>query len=220
MADPKNFLFNTDYPMDKVAYVTSGSEAVASLSRKVLTIPHGLSFIPEVTMQWSFDSDFTTSYTEQSGPSPTTPALWHLGATMDLEANATNIVLTYDSFISSPTTFYYRLFAYEPPLSDSTVPPTAASSDNFVINTSHNYPKIFMSGILDTTISTTITHNLGYIPQFEHWFSDGTTKRKAYYDLWFSSPPSGSGVYVTTTTIVVSSPHLRYLHYRIYADEA
>lgn len=162
-ADPRDFLLNTDYEMDKVIYFKEG------YFTNELDIPHDLNFIPLPFGVWSTDKDFSSvnmigwKDTDQSaygGPTPelsvdcyATPEKFHLSAA----GNSNNVPL------------FYRLYAFEPPDSSSNTPHTSKSADNFILNTDYNYLKLFKAGMF-TRDNEQYVHGLGYIPQAMGWW--------------------------------------------------
>ena len=106
----KDFLVNSDYPLDKVVYTTTGI-ATSATDFVDITIPHGLSFMPLPVVQWSLVSDFTTCYEVTERGSELIPPSFPYICTM--QADSTNILLGFDelSFGVLPT-IYYRIFCF------------------------------------------------------------------------------------------------------------
>lgn len=223
MTDPRNFLVNSDYPLDKVVYRTTGSFSLATyFDSKTTTIPHGLPFTPLVSMSWSTTSDFSVCYEAGSGPAPTDSTRHYLGITGDVYADATNIVINSSNFISSATTIYYRIFAFAPSTYTSDVSSTQDTGDNFVLNTDYNYTKLLTSGKLTLASTDTVTHSLGYIPQVQTWVeaADGKVYPPQSNMTLYYPGTAEVGVKTTTTTLVFSglAAGYTYGHYRIYMD--
>ena len=203
--DPRNFLLNTDYPMDKVIYLNSGSHSMTGGGGSIKQFAHNLGFTPLIIGTWSFNSNFLTSreggmFTAE-GTDPTT-------AYTTFSANATDI--TIDCFNPGATaTIYYRIYGFMPSDVNADVAFTASLAENFQFNTDFNYTKLFSSSVASAGTST-ITHNLGYRPQVLTWIEDST--------IYGTTAIVDSGfVKATTTTVVIISP-TKSVHYRIYAD--
>lgn len=67
MADPKNFLLNSDYPIDKVIKVISGSFTANANVYTTINVPHNLPELPLIIPQWSTTPDFSIVYDNDSG---------------------------------------------------------------------------------------------------------------------------------------------------------
>jgi hypothetical protein len=224
MTDPRNFLLNTDYPLDKIVYMTSGSISVPNGTSDItpgVTIPHNLPFIPLAIMLWSNTSDFEVcnesmdlAYATSYFPGPAA------GQIYDISADATNLSILRLNSSGSAKTVYYRIFCFAPSNADidSVVTATQSVGSNFIINTDYNYMKLVANGILTPT-STTYTHNLGYVPRVQIWaeFTDGTIERQIEFQDVQGSTAATGGVKVTTTTLEALN-YTPKIHYRIYAD--
>lgn len=206
MTDARNFLLNTDYPLDKVVYMTSGSFIVAG-SSATTQFNHNLSFRPLIIGTWSLNSDFSTSKEGGlfafDGTDPT--ANYNIFA-----ANDTQITISTTNQSGGSITVYYRIYGFMPTDANVDADFTSIQADNFQLNTDFNYTKLFMSGIATAAATTTITHSLGYRPQVITWRKDASIYgTEAVVDMGY--------VKATTTTVVITSP-TKDVHYRIYAD--
>jgi len=205
MADSRNFLLNTDYPMDKVVYMTSGS-FTSPTGGIDYQFSHNLSFNPLIIGTWSLDSDFSTSreggFFGFEGTDPTT-------VYAIFSADSTNITIRTINPGAS-VVVYYRIYAFMPTNVNDDSTSTASIADNFVLNTDYNYTKLFLSGVSVAVASTVVTHNLGYRPQVIAWLKDSTIYgTELIVDMGY--------IKVTDTTIEIVSPTYD-VHYRIYAD--
>ena len=225
-ADPRKFLLNTDYEMDKIIYFTSGT---ITADEGAKTIAHNLSFTPLVFGICAFNSDFTDSRT--------IPYLYQTQTNttqLEAKANSTNIEITCLNYEDPTATMYYRIYAFEPSNSTAEVSPTSGNASKFVLNTDYNYCKLFSKGILDNTVGThTIDHNLGYIPQVLAWGEkNGYTfpiENNQPEDPT-TTPPEPFYIAVTNSNITIrdndgQNPSVtgqtwEKVHYRIYYDEA
>lgn len=221
----KNFLLTTDFPLDKVIYLQSGSDTIPfPTAGYVVTIAHGLPFIPLVSGSWSLTSDFSLLYEYGSGTFPSS----NIGASnfdqsMTISADSVNVYITPINVSGSSFTLYYRIFAFEPSDSNEDLEPTASAGDDFVLNTDYNYTKLYLNDvILSPAVGTeVILHNLGYEPQVMAWVNDaGITK-----PIDVSEAPT-LGTYVTA---VVTDTTLEFIipvglaperiDYRLYLDD-
>lgn len=162
MANPQDFLLNTDYELDKVVLFKQG-EFTGSIE-----IPHTLGFIPLPFGVWSVDEDFSS--TNPIGP--TTPQFnptitdYPMGVWFSSYNN--RIKLTANGKDSQTTKCYYRLYAFEPSDSKNKAPHTSNKANQFILNTDYNYCKLKKDGVF-TQNNQKFEHNLGYIPQVMCW---------------------------------------------------
>ena len=216
MTDARNFLINTEYSMDKVVYIKTGSMSVPNGTNDTVVIEaHNLPFTPLPYLVWSNTSDFSVSFTSSDDvvyPSATYQRY-------DIKSDSTNISIDRFNSSGSTKTVYYRIFGLAPSTAsiDSVVPATSSVGDNFIINTDYNYLKLGFSG----TTTTSFTHSLGYYPVTLAWTEISGVIRPANNATASNISAVNSGVYVTTTQLVYDdggSPGAT-IHYRIYMDE-
>lgn len=198
MADPRDFLLNTDYEMDKIILYKTGEAP----ENENISIPHNLSFTPLMFGICSRTPDFAETY---SIPMEAITSDGQLD--FDLWADDENIYIWY---IGTSPKIYYRIYAFEPSNSRAHTPHTSNNAHQFILNTDYNYCKLKEKGVVDTTNGpVTIDHNLNYIPQVLVWTDDGAlvnTNARSQY------------VTVTDQSITISTNGIA--HYRIYYDEA
>ena len=197
--DPRDFLLNTDYEMDQIIYCETGTITAGNANATA----HNLSFTPLVFGVFATDADFTDThpltFTSQDGEQFT------------LSADGTNINISYDN--QDPTaSVYYCVFGFEPDGSTADTPATSQYAKSLVLNTDYNYCKLYAKGHVDGDQDTTVTHNLGYLPQIMAW-----TELNGYF-----APITTSSIEVTDTQINFNYAGAGYdnIHYRIYYDEA
>ena len=240
--DPRNFLINTDYEMDKIIYFKEQYVTPNQYGRA--TIAHGLGITPLITGVWSTTSDFAV-------PHPFSPPRSYYSSaadenkwitdTVECYADSTNIYLdlysgSVDAFPPTTYPFYVRLMGFEPSNSNADLPSTSDNAGKFIINTDYNYLKLHSTGVEAFPGSSpeviTITHNLGYRPQALFWFeltSGGTTE--THQMDGYATAVSGlitsaqEGIESYTDRFVIYKPQYQYgsdfkLHYRIYYDQA
>ena len=231
--DPRDFLLNTDYEMDKIIYFTEFNRTISSST--TITIPHGLKTIPLVFGMWSNNADYSNSH--------------ELGAQTAFSGNITPCYVTADynnvnvtlAPQSGNTNFYVRVFGFEPNYSNTGIEfqhkklaTTNKYARKFILNTDYNYLKLLKSGnFLEWDTSRychAYKHNLGYLPQVLNWASIGgdtiedfdpfyPTASFSYSDN--SSYNSKGGLFVTDIEILRYDGVVPLQHdIRLYSDEA
>lgn len=203
--DPRNFLLNTDYEMDKIIYFRSGT---LNAGQYDVDIAHGLGFTPLVFGVCAFNSDFSDARGvpyESLTQSDTVQ--------FTAQANSTNVRISYINTSGSPSKIYYRLYGFEPSNSSATVAPTSSNASKFILNTDYNYCKLFKKGT--ASVGNTVSHRLGYIPQVLAWqVANGWT-------MPVNQSASSSAVIITNQDLIFDYQPLGIdsFHYRIYYDE-
>lgn len=218
--DPRDFLLNTDYEMDKIIYFTEGSLSAG----QSVTLSHDLGFIPLIFGVCAFSSDFSDPHSI-----PYEEITQNNTITFTAYAKNDRIELSYVDQNGDHPTIYYRIYGFEPDGSNATVAPTNNVAKKFVLNTDYNYCKLFQKGSVNGNTATSITHDLGYIPQTLVW-GEATDyqNNKIIFPITRSdfSNIDGTqtidGIVVTTTQIRFEATLYQYdkIHYRIYYDEA
>lgn len=201
--DPRDFILNTDYEMDKIVYFTEGS---ISLDPYEINIPHKLGFTPLVFGVCATQSDFSDS---RSIPFQVQTPDGYIS--FSVLADSTNIRISFGSY-NMANRMYYRIYAFEPTDSHAKVGGTSKNAKQFILNTDYNYCKLYKAGI--TTGATTLKHNLGYLPQVMAWRKSGSSIIPIETA---SESDTTQNVVVKTDSVVFPSADI---HYRIYYDEA
>lgn len=216
-ANAGNFLFSTDYPLDKIIYMDTGSFTVGAMSAADDTVAHGLPFTPLLDGTWSTDPTFALSYDMGSGPASTASGfLFNIAP--EVSANATNAIVSAQNNTGSPVTVYYRIFGFEPSNANLDAPFTTNAADHYALNTDYNYTKLYQAGI--ATSSTVISHGLGRRTQVNMWEEKSGTIRKVNENR----NGSGGEFYTTVSTSAVTISFDPFgtpgteAHYRIYLD--
>ena len=206
--DPRDFLLNTDYEMDKIVYFTEGSLDEG----QVRNISHKLPFTPLVFGICAFNSDFSDPRTlpfEQVRDNIISFTIY---------ANSSIIQIGYGNYADNPPKAYYRIYAFEPSNSFAKVGKTSQHAKNFILNTDYNYCKLYEKGIVNS--DTTVQHNLGYIPQVLVWQEDSNGLVYPTSNALLDDPISDSPSWVRVTSTGVTFKNVGKSHYRIYYDEA
>lgn len=220
MANPNDFLLNTDYMMDKIILLKTGS-FVGSLE-----IPHSFKNTPLPFGVWSTNSNFESSNTlgavEYGG----------VGSEVELgvacRANDSKILLESHGNGNDSTTIYYRLYAFAQNNDNTNIGATSKWAKTFVLNTDYNYLKLYANGEFNEN-NLSYTHNLGYIPQVMAWrkyinvpgfpeISEMIEPIASYY-----MNDDAPGIKLTPTTIStsgISGSMFDKIIWRIYYDKA
>ena len=220
----QDFLINTDYPLDKVVFMISGSITVSTGGYQNISIPHNLGFIPLAKGNWTTMSDWSIVYEEHIGPlaSPNSysPFMYDFSVTSD----NTNINIAITNYLSgAPVTIYYRVYCLEPSTSLSEVPATSSDGSDFLLSSDSNYTKLVSAGYYDfpDTIagisSYSINHNLGIIPQVIYWIErSGACSQvtQSYYVSGITCQPTTNQVIMTSQGSLAGR-----VHWRVYADD-
>ena len=208
MANPRDFLLNTDYELDKVVLYKEGQLT------DDITIPHGLAYAPLVFGIWSFDSDFSSTNTMSEN-------VGFSSIGIECLAGSNNISLIVVGNVDR-NTIYYRIYAFEPPDVQKDSSATSPHAKEFMMNTDYNYAKLKSAGSF-TQSGQEYSHNLGYIPQVMAWRKNGAPD----YDIEqfnIGSEVSGVSLKVTTDKLIYTNTsatsNIEKIYWRLYYDEA
>lgn len=223
VANAKNFLLNSDYPTDKVIFQQSYSVAIGASSYNDVTVAHGLGFTPLLSAQWSTSSTMTPTYSIGGGPRTSGSLTYQTGISSD----GTNIYISTTNTTASPVTLYFTVYGLMPSATNTDASFTSFSSDLFGFNTDYNYAKLYDASSFSVgtgTSTSTIAHNLGYVPQVAVWITkSGLTSPFIYNDVITSVPPFDQvNVFVDSTNLYVEFLDIiaaRTIDYRIYLDD-
>ena len=180
--DPREFLLNSDYEMDKIIYFHEEERTVSGYT--TVSFPHNLRTVPLVFGIWSNNPDFSNSHEiNDYGLNPWSPDLI-CSATADLTNINLTLIPKYENNQYVSTTFYIRIFGFEPydehkqglesynlpKITFQKIPPTSKYAKQFIINTDYNYLKLLKAGgSIGNYQNPTYVHNLGYVPQVMTW---------------------------------------------------
>lgn len=214
--DPRKFLLNTGYEMDKIIYFVEGS-TTSSEGGKI--IAHGLGFAPLLFGVCSPRSDFTDSRTI-----PYERITRDDSEVLTVSADSDYVIMDYYNYGDQAAPMYYRIYGLEPSTSTASIASTSDRAKQFILNTDYNYLKLFKKGIMGG--DATVHHDLGYIPQALFWHEAlGSISPINYsqpFDPMFSQPEyiSVTNNIVKTVGLDLSDAGTYKVHYRIYYDEA
>lgn len=212
IANARDFLFSTDFPIDKIIGHKEGSVSVGAGGSAFPSVPHPFTFAPLYTIKWSTTPDFSNSY-DEIGVS-TVDSLQ-----LNVQVDTSNVFFFINNATGSTVTFYYRILYFMPPDVNVTATPTAIDFEDFNLNTDYNYTKIYLE---DKAVGSnaTINHNLGYYPQVEVWYMRGDGKLVHLVDNELFSPFKPSAKITTSSlTLNANSTSVSYWYYKVYIDE-
>jgi len=210
-------LLNTDYPLDKIVYMDSGSILVPNNNSIFTYIPHSLSFIPLVTVTWSLTPNFETSFSTGFPPyrdisDTSAVTVW---------ATITDLVIYPLNDTGSTKTYYWRAYGQMPSDVNDETGHTSNATGNFVMNTDYNYSKLYLNDKTPYIASPYIvSHNLGYIPrQVSIWRGNLDGEIEPVFD-GTTEPTDNSRIIIDNTNLYFySTSGSSYYYYRIYLDE-
>lgn len=212
--DPRNFLLNTDYEMDKIIYFTDGSITGDETTK---TINHGLGFAPLIFGTCSTSSNFSDPRT--------IPYLYQTQSntiSFSAKADSQKITIEFYNFETPSMRMYYRIYAFAPDNVTSTIAPTASHANKFILNTDYNYCKLCKKGTTSGSSNTSVSHGLGYIPQVLAWREQNgeiTPNEDNYWNDPLFGTPFGIAVGTSTVDFKFANYSYNKIHYRIYYDE-
>ena len=235
--DPRDFLLNTDYEMDKIVYYLETYLTPDQYGN--VSVPHTLSFIPLVTGIWSKTADFSEPHALSGTGGVIDPSNnSYSPEIITCSADVNSVSFTqFAGPIATPTNFpfYVRVMGFEPYGSHKNAGKTAFNADKFILNTDYNYLKLYKSGCEDLVFNSgtgaynpiTITHNLGYHAQALFWIEcDNGADYRYTIPLNATMLPNiftnDASVKSYTDKFVINAPIISYtqkLQYRIYYDE-
>lgn len=213
--NPRDFLLNTDYELDKIIYFKEGNFIGNT------EFQHELSFTPLVFGVWSTDSNFSSVNTlGVADPSTEAGYTPFLGVECSADSSAIKLVASGEN--SGSTRIYYRVYAFEPTDSQADTPTTSNNANTFILNTDYNYCKLKATGEF-TQSGQEYQHNLGYVPQVMAWVKTTPTYGSTIQPITFASNYTNFKIIVTTNKIRIEnilSPFVEKVYWRLYYDQA
>lgn len=179
-----HFMFNSDYPMDKVVFYKQQQISLpAGSSAITFTIPHSLLFTPLPIAIWSEDEGFSSVYgLDQIVMAPRMTLV---------KADAANITVSFTPDSGTAYTGYLRVYGLLPANATQEAAPTARQSAKLVFDTDKIYCPLIFSGLITTDFNSNnvakvnvthgykelttqanrveIEHNLGDYPFISFW---------------------------------------------------
>jgi len=248
--DPRNFLLNTDYEMDKIIYYNKLELTVSSETSH--EIQHDLPTAPLIFGVYSENEDLSEArelyYTsENNGESYCSATSTNSKISLSIRPRKSG-----GSYVK--TKFYICLFGFEPSSDYHIVPdqataptliekklaPTYKFAKNFVINTDYNYLKLLTNSPkfnYDNDAGCYVyNHNLGYLPKVMAWNTFGWDDSLGDWEIEFWGNGQSyfayddtnysinykTGVFVTDDKVKFFGTGVipAYIESRVYADEA
>lgn len=198
MANLKNFIFNSDYSTDKIAFA----------KKEIYTItgpadpwrPQVVYINTHIKTQLYPEGDYKSEGSNARYPLAQNYGDIPLGCMAFMYNGECWIAITIwvlsDSFIGKK--FEYRLWAYygENEAKNTDMSPTAnINQSRLVLDTDNNYPRFISDG--EITLGQSYTHSLGYKPYIKTW------KKNADYEM---PKPDGSAGTFTTDAYSTTTP--------------
>ena len=202
------FVFNSDYPMDKVVFCSYGNTTIPAKSggtngTRTITIPHNLLFTPLPIAVCATSEAFTDTRTYE--PVPDT---WGMNV---VQADASNITIKFENGEASTKTVYYRVYGLLPENATQEAGKTSRQSSSLIFDTDKVYAPLIFSGIITTDLDSTnvatvnvtfgfkelqtqanrivVEHNLGKSPYIMYWReTSGTISVIGYPDMYYGYP--------------------------------
>lgn len=223
MASPRDYIVNSDYPMDFIVWGGTGNSTSSNYNQTVTTISHGLPFKPLVFGQFSLDNGATWMPMGLYDYFVNKIDIW-------IESDATNVYVNFTYLASGSKTIQFRIWAFAPADADASVVIPASSSNDYRLNTDFNYSKLVKAGKWTITTGarqTIFSHGLGYTPEVMVWFetSNGRIRDAAaqfsgnttYWPIQYTQIDN-TALYARFTSTAIGSLNYTAVHYRIYGD--
>lgn len=216
MANLNNYIINSDYPMEKVAWVfetsgttsSSGSSTIAAQTTLTRTNPTGTPLLLDGI--YSFDN-WASAYPISCGDRD---RYWEF---VQLRSTSEEILISFVGY-STSLPFKVRLWGFIPEdYPDGNAPKTdTASNYPFTIDTSKNYMNIYKTGRVTASSPSpaTVSHNLGYMPFVRIWRGSNTN-----WELFPIQSSQYAEINNDELVIKGNSNYSATYYYRIYTNE-
>lgn len=208
MANLDRFVFNSDYPMDKVVFFSYGSTTIPAKSgstwgEKTVTVQHDLPFIPLPQAVWATSDAFT----DTCGVDPM-PDKYGMDT---VKADSSSVTIKFVNGEANAKTVYYRIYGLMPENATQEAAKNSRQSSALIFDTDKVYAPLIFSGVITEDINTTnvayvnvthgfkeyqgqagrveIEHNLGRLPYVLFWLeSSGTIEITGAPDFLYGFP--------------------------------
>lgn len=213
MANPNNFVLDSDYPMDKITYFHEAEYNYLPTIVDFITVQHNLGYAPLVWAIVSEDNWESTISTPSSNP------------IINVTSNSDSIrIYAAKSGASSP--FKIRIFGLAPYGSAPSRDETAMNASKFMVDSDYGYAKLAVSGsnTTDSAGKLTVSHSLGHAAVVMGWENDagiGWNRIDSGVALTGSKPSSVTkrGMLSLVDRVEFYASPNTPIQYRIYADE-
>lgn len=189
MSNLKNFLFNSDYPTDKIVYATTGKIKITSSSPWVVLFDHHNTHIKtqlyaEGVYKIQGDDAIYPMTRMRARNTITTEAVTFMHGG---ECYASAYAISYNgSLLNKEITYWMWCYADEKEAKNIDITPTANLNENILsFDSDVNYPRFISDGFIEQ--GGTYTHGLGYKPYVKAW-------NKEYSEI---EDPNGSDAYIS-----------------------
>lgn len=140
MENPNNFLVNTDYPLDMIIYYKYHSFKTNTSKNQTITIAHNLGFAPLLFGSWSYNQDFSKSFSLLSG------AYGEGKLTLYVTSDENNIYIHKYQYSPQRKNVYLKIYGYAPTTWTGDCEPTAQSNGPLILNTDSKYASLLSAG--------------------------------------------------------------------------
>ena len=152
-----HFIFNSDYPMDKVVFYKQLEETIPANSTKTVTITHNLLFTPLPLAVWATNSDFSDASSLDA------VSQYFSSGKVALEtakADATNITLSFNSSLSSSKKIYIRVYGLLPENATQEAAPTSRQASKLIFDTDKVYAPLIFNGVITSAFNSNLVANV------------------------------------------------------------
>lgn len=174
------FIFNSDYPTDKIVYLKEGSVQLDSSGQATVTLDMPLDRVPYIKGCISLD-DWQTSIglgttRLASGGNITDLILANIGYWGD------DVELQLDLDRHANATVKYRLWGViaENDTGIEASKNNTISKTKLAFSTDNNYPRLIKEGIAKS--GETVAHNLKRVPYVDYWYSYASNVKQPMYE--------------------------------------
>lgn len=243
VANPENlshFVFNSDYPIDKVVWLYEGSQAAwadeSVVQEQDIPVNKLLGSKIAIFIKGSYSIDnWKTSWmigSKDDGHGGFIEMSWALVAP-DYTSNGINLFFqgNFPRFYPGKTIKYRLWGVCREDTRDAVNYSKNASKtkSKLIFNTDLNYPRLYKDGVAKS--GETITHNLGRIPHVDYWVNSNNKNFNTYwsyqpYSSFTNSSPFLPGIRATDKTLTFLKYTFNdnngyadndvYYYYRIY----
>jgi hypothetical protein len=188
MSDLKNFLFNSDYPTDKIVYTTTGKIKITSSSPWVVMYDHHNTHInaqlyAEGVYKIEGDDTIYPMVTVSTRQSIMSGAVTFMNWD---ECYVSACFISFGGLLNKEVTYWMWCYADEKQSKNIDIMPTSTVNKNILsLDSDANYPRFIGDGFIEQGGS--YTHGLGYKPYVKAW-------NKMHYEI---EDPEGSGTNIT-----------------------
>lgn len=147
MENPNNFLINTDYPLDMIVYYKFHSFKTNSSQTQDITIAHSLGFAPLLFGCWSYQQDFSKSFS-------LLPEAYGDGQLrLSVKSDENNIYIhKYQHSPQSGKTLYLKIYGYAPTTWTGDCEPTSQSNSPLILDSDSRYASLLAAGAVQPFI--------------------------------------------------------------------